>query len=246
MKRGVTLFELVVAMSLLFFTGSFVMNLFISGSRLPLRVEQGMRLEHLAQRQLDAILVKPFEIQPVDGERGSFPDEPGHSYRVKVVDFDADLFMVTVTAENSDGLSRSLRALRPKRRPVPPPPPPPPPPPDWDPDSGDPAPPPMPDFEGMGCVSCHGGAAPSAPPWTPEGLAESASNAGFGDDVRGYVRNSLEDPSAYQRPGYDYYDTNGDPWSGMTGAVDGISDDDRDAIADWLSNPDYPRPLPEG
>lgn len=232
--RGMSLLDVVVGMGVLFLTSTLVMNIFLAGTGATRSLDVGNLLEQLAQEKVDELWAQPLSQQPVDGEGGDFPGHPGYTYRWKVQPSDdPDFHRLEMVASSPYGKRRSLSLLRANRPAVPPPPPPAPPAPAPLP-PGEPEPPVAPDFVGLGCTACHAGSAPSAPAWTWENLAASAQGAGFGEDVEGYIYESVSDPGEYAVPNY------GVAMEGME-----LTDEEALAIARWLADPENPRPLPE-
>ncbi len=234
MSRGFSLLEMMVGLGLLFLSSTLVMNMFLAGAQATRAMETGYLLEQLAQEKLDELWAQPLSVQPYDGQSGSFPERPDYTFQWKVqAAGEADFNHLEMVVTGPGGRRRSLSVLRANREPVPPPPPPASPAPPA-PEPGEPDPPVAPDFEGLGCLACHAGPYPSAPAWTWENLAASAQNAGFGEDLEGYIYQSITAPDLYAVPNYGV-------------AMEGLELDDEEAaaIAAWLADPENPRPLPD-
>lgn len=223
--------ELVMAITLLFLSASFVMSMFITGSRVPQHVDHNQRMDMLAQAQMDKVIAQGSYATTT----GPFPCPTPFSGVVEQVDastfdsgFGPDAVVVTVRVTDPEGQMRELRTIKTN------------------------TPPPAPGYSlivnDLTCLSCHsmqayGGGATvgsttgSAPAWTRAGLEASAAAAGVPLDT--YIRQSVRNPNAFVNtgsPNFFYTDpTTGQNQSTMTTFSQAtLSNQDLDMVVNYF------------
>lgn len=230
-SRGLTMLEMVMAIALLFLSASFVMSMFITGSRVPQHVEHNQKMDMLAQAQMDRVIAEGSYFTTT----GPFPCPTPFTGTVTETsansmdsDFQPDALIVTVRVSDGAGQFRELKTIKTN------------------------APPPAPGYSlivnDLTCLTCHsmqayggggqvGSTAGAAPPWTRAQLQANASAAGVSLDQ--YIRDSVRNPSAFvntSSSNYYYTDpSNGQNMSYMTTFnTAALSDADLDAVVNYM------------
>lgn len=188
--RGLSLLELMLAMGLLYLCASFLMSMFVVGSRAPERMNEQAIADVLAQQKMDELVSKDLTIV-VYADSGTFgPDRPDYRFDLSTAPagFDPLVTLVTLDVLGPSGARTTLHALRPPN--------------------------PAPSAEtildaAFGCTACHRipGMASSwpddsmAPPLDKSSLEAAAGRAGQALDQ--YIDQSVRDPASYiDNPSY--------------------------------------------
>lgn len=211
--------EVVVALFILFLASSFVMSMFIVGGKAVASTEDGMRLNSLLQTKMDEVMSTRYDRLPSLVTPGTAFPRPNQDFKFSVAaePFEPRVQKVTVKVIGPDGRERSWSSLR----------------------SEDPRRLGEVLYEGFGCVGCHSlakvGANGKVGP-SHDRLGDYAGRRKAGLNAEQYVKESVRRPDAFVVEGFEPF------MSGLP--LTTMSNEDLDALTDWLVNITTTPPVP--